>query len=501
MTYTLGIDIGTFETKGTLVDQSGTVIITAEQGHQMLTPRPGWAEHRAEEDWWQGFAAVSRELLARSGIEPRLIAAIGCSAIGPCMLPVDEAGNPLMNAVLYGVDTRATREIEELTAAIGANILMQRCGNVLTSQSVGPKILWLKRNRPDIFGNAALILNSTSFIVHRLTGRFIIDHYSACGFTPFYSAEKQEWDMSLASGIVERRQLPDLMWSSEIAGEVTPAAAAQTGLAAGTPVIAGTIDAAAEALSVSVAAPGDMMVMYGSTTFIIMLTGRRVGDPKLWYAPWLFPGQHACLSGLATSGTLAHWFRDQLARDLDPMAAYAELAREAETSPPGARGLIVLPYFSGERTPIHDPDAKGCIFGLDLTHTRADLYRGVIEGIAFGVNDILGTYWEAGENPISLRAVGGGTRNQTWLQAVSDVTGRSQDIPLQTRGASFGNAFLASLAVGQSTLSDIAHWNPTSRVIEPRPELATLYGRRFALYKQLYGQTKAIMSALSKAET
>ena len=501
MTYTLGVDIGTFETKGTLVNQRGMVIATAKREHRMLVPRPGWAEHRAEEDWWQGFAAVSRELLDGSGIDPRSISAVGCSAIGPCMLPVDEAGNPLMNAVLYGVDTRAAREIEDLTAAIGTDILMQRCGNALTSQSVGPKVLWLKRNRPDIFTEAAFILNSTTFIVHRLTGRFVIDHYSACGFTPFYSAQAQDWDMSLAPGILERHQLPDLMWSSEIAGEVTPWAAAQTGLAAGTPVLVGTIDAAAEALSVGIAAAGDMMVMYGSTTFIIMLTERRIGDPRLWYAPWLFPGQHACLSGLATSGTLTHWFCDQLARELDPTAAHAELAREAEASPPGAKGLLVLPYFSGERTPIHDPDAKGGIFGLDLTHTRADLYRGILEGIAFGVNDVLDTYREAGDAPISLRAVGGGTRNQVWLQAVSDVTGRCQHIASQTRGASYGNAFLASLAIGQSALADIARWNPTSRVIEPRSELAPLYGRRFALYKQLYNQTKAIMYALSRPES
>ncbi len=497
MKYTLGIDIGTFETKGVLVDRTGALVATAARSHTMLVPQPGWAEHRPEEDWWGDVTFVTRELLAKSEIDPRAIAAVGCSAIGPCMLPVDHEGDALMNAVLYGVDTRAAQEIEELTQRIGNDRLLARCGNALTSQSVGPKILWLKRNRPEVFARTHRFLNSTSFVVHRLTDRFVIDHYSAAGFTPFYSAETLSWDMSLADDIIVSEQLPELMWVSDIAGTVTPRAAAQTGLAAGTPVIAGTIDAAAEALSVGVVAPGDMMVMYGSTIFIIMLTAERVRDARLWYGPWLFPGQHACMSGLATSGTLTHWFRDQFARDLDPATAHAAMAREAEASPPGAKGIIVLPYFSGERTPIHDPDAKGCIFGLDLTHTRADVYRGVLEGIAYGVNHIVETYLDVGQEPLSMRAVGGGTRNRVWLQAVSDVSGRSQILSSQTMGASFGDAFLAALAIGEVTLADLCHWNPVERRIDPEMSHAAMYERQFAIYKKLYVQTNSLMTALS----
>ncbi len=145
--------------------------------------------------------------------------------------------------------------------------------------------------------------------------------------------------------------------------------------------------------------PGDMMLMYGSTIFIILITAERVKDGRLWYAPWLFPGQHAAMSGLATSGTLTHWFRDQLARDLDPATAFVTLTAEAEASPPGARGLVVLPYFSGERTPIHDPHAKGMLFGLDLTHTRGDIYRALLEGNAYATRHILDTYAELGVPP------------------------------------------------------------------------------------------------------
>ena len=193
--------------------------------------------------------------------------------------------------------------------------------------------------------------------------------------------------------------MPEIGWTTEIAGGVTRQAAEETGLAFGTPVIVGTIDAAAEAISVGVLDAGETMLMYGSTIFAIRVGSERVRDPRLWHAPWLFAGQRACMAGLATSGTLTHWFADQLARDLSPEAAMAALAAEAQASPPGANGLIFLPYFSGERTPIHDPNAKGAIVGLTLAHTRADMYRALLEGIAFATHHIFDTYAEAGAPP------------------------------------------------------------------------------------------------------
>ena len=170
----LGIDIGTFESKGVLVDGEGRILATAAKPHKMLVPQPGWAEHRPREDWWDDVTHISRKLIADSGIVPSDIRAVGTSAIGPCMLPVDAGGEPLMNAVLYGVDTRAADEIDELTATTGEDTILDRCGNALTSQSVGPKILWLKRKRPEIFAQTRKILTSTSYLVHRLTGAYTV---------------------------------------------------------------------------------------------------------------------------------------------------------------------------------------------------------------------------------------------------------------------------------------------------------------------------------------
>lgn len=494
MAYTLGVDIGTYEAKGVIVDAEGAIVASAARRHDMIVPQPGWAEHRADEDWWNGFVEIVQNLLRTTRIPSTDIKAVATSAIGPCMLPVDRNGGPLMSAVLYGVDNRAAAEVDELTKRIGADRLLDRCGNPLTSQSVGPKILWLKRNRPEVFAEAQHILTSTSYLVMRLTGAVVIDHYTAANFSPLYDIETQSWTDRLADDIVEIDRLPHLAWSGEIVGGVTDAAARETGLAKGTPVVAGTVDAAAEALSVGVTQPGDMMMMYGSTVFIILLTEARVRDGRLWYAPWLFEGEHASMAGLATSGTLTHWFRDRLAGDLPPDAAFAQLAEDAASAPPGANGLLFLPYFSGERTPIHDPDAKGCLFGLNLTHTRSDIYRALLEGVANATNHIAETYREAGAMPARLLAVGGGTKNPIWLQATSDITGLNQIVPEQTIGAAYGDAFLAALAIGAVSKSDIEAWNPPSETI--KAERLDVYARQYALFRKLYEQTKDIAHAL-----
>jgi xylulokinase len=491
MTHTLGIDIGTFESKGVLVDAAGNIVATSKRPHRMLVPEPGWAEHRPEEDWWGDTVAIIRDCLAQSGLPPGQIRGVAISAIGPCMLPVDAAGAPLMNGVLYGVDTRAAAQIERLTASIGAARVLEVCGNALTSQSVGPKILWLKETRPEIFAKTARILTSTSFVVARLTGEYVIDHYTAAGFSPLYDVTRLDWTDALAD-ILPVSMLPRLMWSTDIAGQITPEAAAATGLAVGTPVTCGTIDAAAEAVSVGVRSPGDMMLMYGSTIFVIAVTERPMRDARLWYAPWLFPGLHAAMAGLATSGTLTHWFRDTLAQDAD----FATLAAEAAASPKGAKGLLCLPYFSGERTPIHDPKAKGAFFGLDLTHGRGDLFRSVLEGIAAGTAHVMETYREIGAAPERVMAVGGGTQNAPWMQATSDLAGVAQVLCEETVGASYGDAFLAAVATGAAMPDEIAAWNPPARTVGPAGNRD--YVGYLDRWKALYLQTRDIAHGLSR---
>ncbi len=178
------------------------------------------------------------------------------------------------------------------------------------------------------------------------------------------------------------------------------------------------------------------------------------------------------MSGLATSGTLTHWFRQQFARELDPETAVVDPDAEAEKSPPGAKGLVVLPYFSGERTPIHDPQAKGMIFGLNLTHERGDLFRALLEGIACGTNHIFETYADVGQEPAKIYAVGGGTKNRVWAQATSDISGRAQIVREKTIGASYGDAFLAAMAVGDAKARRYRAMEPGRDHLRARPGAA-----------------------------
>jgi xylulokinase len=496
MSATLGIDVGTYESKGALVGEDGRILATAARRHDLIVPRPGWAEHHPERDWWADVVWLSRKLLSDCGLAAPEVEAVAVSAIGPCMLPVGGDGAPLMNAVLYGIDTRASQEVEELTTRLGAEAILAFCGNALTSQAVGPKILWLKRNRPDVYSKTRKFLNATSFLVHRLTGRFVTDHYSASNVAPLYDFDGMAWSDAFAPEVTDLERLPDIEWTTKIAGSVTRRAAEETGLAAGTPVIVGTIDAAAEAISVGVVGEGETMLMYGSTIFTIRVGAERVADWRLWHAPWIFPGQYACMAGLATSGALTRWFADQFARELGPEEALAALAAECEASPAGARGLVVLPYFSGERTPIHDPHAKGVVVGLTLAHTRADLYRALLEGIAYATNHIFATYAEAGAPLRNIVSVGGGLRNRTWAQATSDVSGLSQSVRQVSLGASYGDAFLARLALGGVSTASIKIWNPNADAIEPNDDNAAVYQRRYATFRDLYPRLRDLMHGL-----
>src|SRR3954451_13346225 len=381
MRHLLGIDIGSYSSKGVLLDETGTIRAMTQRKHDMRVPEPGLAEHDALQDWWEGFRTLSMQLIVDSGINPAAIAAIGCSGIGPCALPVTEAGEPLRPAILYGVDTRAEAEIEELNVELGAPALLARTGNTLTTQSVGPKVRWLAKQEPDTFSKTARIVGCPTFIVHRLTGQWVVDHYGASCYTPFYDLAAKGWHRETIERICPVEWLPEIASTTEIVGLVSTEAAAETGLSAGTPVVAGTIDAASEAISVGVQKPGDLMIMYGTTAFFIQVNADLVVDSRFWAAPFLFENTWSVMGGLATGGGLTQWFRKEMTGLSDEDSSFQTLMEEALKSPPGANGILMLPYFSGERTPINDPQAKGLIFGLTLAHRRGDIYRALIEGI------------------------------------------------------------------------------------------------------------------------
>jgi xylulokinase len=487
MSLLLGVDIGTSSSKGVLVDPDGTIVATATREHTTSTPHPGWVEHDAVRVWWADFAAITAELLAQRGQAP--VVAVGVSGIGPCALLADADGTPLRPAVLYGVDTRAVEEIAELTDRYGADTIVERSGSPLTSQAVGPKLAWLRRHEPDVWSRSRRLFMASSYLVHELTGVYVLDHHSASQCTPLYDSRENAWITEWADDIAPGLELPPLAWPGEVVGTVTSRAAERTGLPAGIPVVAGTIDAWAEAVSVGVTEPGDVMVMYGTTMFLVEVLAERRTWPTLWGTAGVQPGTYNLAAGMATSGAVTSWLRDLTG------GSYADLTADAAAAGAGAGGLLMLPYFAGERTPIFDPDARGMVMGLTLRHTRGHLYRAALEATAFGVRHNLEAMREAGGEARRLVAVGGGTQGGLWTQIVSDVVRRPQLIPAHTIGACYGDALLAGLALG--VVKDRGVWNPTTRTVEPSSATEGLYEEMYGLYRDLYPATRDITHALA----
>jgi xylulokinase len=482
---TVGVDIGTSSSKGVLVDLDGRVIRSSVREHPVDRPRPGWVEMDGA-IWWQEFIEITQELLEPRDAE---VVAVGVSGMGPCVLLADARNAPLRPAILYGVDTRAGAQIEALNKRFGETEIMQRGGSALSSQAAGAKIAWVADNEPEVFAEARRLFMPSSWLAFNLTGEYVLDQHSASQCSPLYDAGERDWYQPWSQEIAPGLTLPPLKWPGETAGTVTPAAAAETGLPPEIPVITGTIDAWSEAISVGAQNVGDLMLMYGTTMFLVHTVPARLSSPSLWGTVGALPDTRNLAGGMATSGAITGWLSE-----LFGSVGYAELLRAAEESGPGARGLLMLPYFAGERTPIMDPDARGMIAGLTLSHTRGDLYRAALEAIGLGVRHNIETMEAAGGDIKRIIAVGGGTQGTLWTQIVSDITGREQLIPSQTIGASYGAAFLAAQTVSDAA---IEAWNPVEEIRTPRPELRAQYDELYALYRELYTESKTVAHALA----
>lgn len=485
----MGVDIGTASSKGVLVRPDGTIVAAAQRPHSLSLPRPGWAEHDAEAIWWGDFVSIARELT--SGGHGR-VAALCTSGIGPAVLPVDVHGTALRPAILYGIDTRATAEVEELTARLGADAILARGGTLLSSQAGGAKLAWLRRHEPETWARTARFHMANSLIVERLTGEYVLDHHSASQMDPLYDMGAAGWAEDWAAEIARGLRLPRLAWSDEVVGRVHAAGAETTGIPEGTPVTAGAIDAWSEALSAGVREPGDAMLMYGTTMFIVEVTTGFHPQASIWSTQGLFEGSPTCAAGLSTSGGLTVWLRDILG------LAFETLIPEAASTPPGADGLVVLPYFGMARSPIFDPDARGALFGLTLTHGRGHLYRALLEGTAYEVRHNLEVMASAGVAPSRLVAVGGGTKSGLWTQVVTDVTGVRQVVPEITVGASYGDALLAGL--GSGLVARDARWNAPAETLAPDPAVRGTYDELYRVYRELYPATRDLAHDVARVQ-
>ena len=472
----LGIDIGTSATKAVLVAPGGEIVARAAHPHEVRMPRPGWVEQHASV-WWDGVRRVTAELGRASEI-----AAVGVSGMGPCVLATDRALRPLRPAILYGVDTRAVDLIPAIEDELGgADEIARRCGSRLTSQAGGPKLRWLAEHEP----RAERVATASSYAVARLTGEYVLDHHTASQYDPLYDLSANAWIDEWAAALAPDIELPPLAWPGDVVGQVTAHAAAETGLQPGTPVVAGTVDAWAEALSAGVTQPGELMLMYGSTMFLVAPTPAPRFDPRLWCTTGIDQGTYSVAGGMATSGSLTAWLRE-----LTGGADYRDLLDEAAATPSGADGLVVLPYFLGERTPLFDPDARGVIAGLTLRHTRGHLYRAMLEATAYAVRHHLELL---GGDLTRIVAVGGGAKTPLWPQIVSDVTGLPQDLPQKTIGAAYGTAMLAA--------GDRGTWVRIAQTVTPDPDHRSTYDEQYRIFRELYPATKAQAHALAELQS
>jgi xylulokinase len=484
----LGIDMGTGSTKGVLVDASGSVIASKSVAHSVDLPRPGWVEVDAEAMWWQEVRQISSALMAEVPAGSA-VAGMCVSGVGPCLVLCDDDLAPLRPAILYGVDTRATAEIAALTEEFGEANILERAGTLLSSQAVGPKIEWVRRHEPEVFERATGWYGSNSYIAAKLTGEYVLDHHTASQCDPLYATRDFQWNRPWAERVCGHLPLPRLVWPGEVAGTLTASASEATGVPAGTPLVAGTVDAYSEAFSVGVRSPGDQMLMYGSTMFLVQVIDEYHSDATLWTTAGVEPKSLALAAGTSTAGSLVSWLQA-----ITGGPSFDDLTTEAQAVPPGSEGLLMLPYLAGERTPVFDPQARGVVAGLTLRHGRGHLFRAAYEGISFGIRQILERFDDA-HTGLRTVAVGGGLRSPIWAQALSDITGRTQLVPEQAIGASYGDALLAAIAVGLVPPS--TDWTKIAREITPRAENRALYDDLYGTWLDLYPATRETVHRLA----
>jgi xylulokinase len=494
--YVIGVDVGTTGTKAVLVDADGRVVAqsAAVEHPTAFPPDVAGAAEQDPDDWWAGTARCIRELLDTAQVGAQAVAAVGVSSQAPSVVPVDAHGRPTHPALLW-LDRRSDRQCRD--RADGGGRIRDIAANAPDPYYAAPKVAWLLENRPELRRRTTHLLMTNGYVNMRLTGERSVDTGHA-GLSLLAGIEDVRWSPDLAQlwGVPEE-WLPPIGEPTEVLGTVTAEAAAVTGLQAGTPVVHGAVDGATASLAAGVAAHGDVCEMTGQSTVLnaaVRASALEEGLGALSVFAYPVPGLYLLYGAMSSTGGILRWFRDQFG-DLERAEAVAAgvdaftlLDRLAGTAPVGSGGLLLLPYFLGERAPVWDSDARGTLVGLSLSTRRADVVRAILEGTAYGLNHNLEEMRRRGVRPPVLRVVGGGARGATWNQIKADVTGLPVEVPEQTIGAPVGAAMLA--AVGAGVVDDLAaavraRYRATEQA-RPDPARRRRYARYYELYTQLY---------------
>lgn len=496
-TLLLGIDLSTTGAKALLLDERGQTVASASTPLTLSTPRPLWAEQQPH-DWWEATIASIRAALAMADARGDEVRAVGLTGQMHGLALLDAQGEPLRPAILWN-DQRTAAECDEIRARIGRSRLIAITGNDALPGFTAPKILWVRRHEPEVYARAAHILLPKDYIRYRLTGDYAMDKADGSGSLLFDLAAR-DWSGEVAASLdIPRAWLPPTYEGPAITGAISAEAAALTGLAAGTPVMAGGGDQAAQAVGVGAIDPGMAAVTLGTSGVVFAATSTPLYEPegRLHAFCHAAPGRwHLMGVMLAAAGSL-QWLRDTLA----PGVSFEALLAEAAQAPAGSEGLLFLPYLSGERTPHPDPLARGAWVGLTLRHTRAHLARAVLEGVAFGLRDCFSLLAQVGLDEMArVRISGGGARSPLWREIVASVLA----IPLETvaadEGAAYGAALLAGVGAGvwPDVATACASTIQPGEITAPNPDWQTTYDRLYPVYQSLYPALRPTFTALAE---
>jgi xylulokinase len=490
MAYYLGIDSSTTATKALLVDEQGKVIGVASAEYPYETPKPLWSEQHPDL-WWDGVVEAIQAVLAKTGIRGEAVKGVGLTGQMHGMVALDKDGRVLRKAILWN-DQRTGAECDQIREIVGKEKFISITGNDALTGFTAPKILWMKNNEPELYAQVDQILLPKDFVRYKLTGVYATDKAGGAG-TVLFDLKTRSWSPEILAALgINPAWMPDSFEGTEETGQITEVAAKATGLAAGTPVFGGGGDQAAGAVGMGAVSPGVVSLTLGTSGVVFAATDAPLIEPegRLHAFCHAVPGKWHFMGVMLSAAGSYRWFRDTLA----PGEDFGELADRAGKIVPGAEGLFFLPYLTGERTPHPDPLAKGAFVGLTVRHTRDDLTRAVLEGVAFGLRDSFELMKGAGLASIDqVRISGGGTKSPVWRQIIADVLGVELVTVNTAEGGAYGAGLLAATGAGAFASVEEACGAVIEITGSTSPgENQDLYEEIYPTYRDLYPALKPI---------
>ena len=489
--YYIGIDVGTSSVKALLINGDGKVIIAANPEYSFQTPKPLWAEGNPL-NWWDATQTAIKKLLVT--VQSHEIAGIGLTGQMHGMVALNKDGNVLRPCIMWN-DQRSHLECDEITQKVGYENLLKITGNPVLPGFTSPKILWTQKNESDLFSSIDKILLPKDFIRYKLTGEFYTDVSDASG-TSLLDVGKRSW----SSEILEimgwsMSWMPEVTESTEPSSKISSETSKLTGLKAGTPVVAGGGDCAAQAVGSGIVKEGKVSVTLGTSGVVFAQSDKYRVEPngKLHAFCHAVPGKWHLMGVMLSAAGSFQWYKNQFGLEEQKIEnngganAYELLTQEATQAKAGSEGLFFLPYLSGERTPHPDPYARGCFIGMSLRHQKKHLTRAVLEGVSYGLNDSLSLMKKLGVNPSEIVLSGGGSRSGLWKQILADVFTTPCTMVNALEGAAYGAAILAAVGVGGfATVEDACKaFIQKTETINPGLE-QEIYNQYYPIYKSLY---------------